>query len=232
MHSDNGMIEDLFSGDENVLRQWQEYVAPGAVILRGFAEECVPALFQSITELVSVAPFRHLRTPGGHVMSVSMTSCGDLGWMSDDLGYRYTATDPDSGKRWPPMPAPLRQLAYEAASAAGYHEFHPDACLINRYLPGARLTLHQDKNERDLSQPIVSVSLGLPAVFMFGGMSRAQTCRRYILTQGDVMVWGGDSRLNYHGILPLKNGVPPWPATECVRYNLTFRRVRSSGESA
>ncbi|MDI6948968.1 MULTISPECIES: DNA oxidative demethylase AlkB [unclassified Serratia (in: enterobacteria)] len=221
------MIEDLFSDDDSMVRQWEEKVAPGATILRGFAGDDTARLLGSISTIASMAPFRQLRTPGGHVMSVSMTSCGDLGWMSDEFGYRYTATDPDTGRSWPSMPDKFRQLAEMAAAAAGYPSFSPDACLINRYSPGARLTLHQDKNERDMSQPIVSVSLGLPAVFLFGGLSREQACARYILTQGDVMVWGGPSRLNYHGVLPLKGGIPPWPSTECVRFNLTFRRVRT-----
>lgn len=219
------MIEDLFANDESLPRQWQENLAPGAVILRGYATEYVPALFDMIMALSKAAPFRHLRTPSGHTMSVGMTNCGDLGWISDELGYRYTPTDPETGQLWPPMPALLRQLAEDASSAAGYSGFNPDACLINRYYPGSRLTLHQDKNERDMSQPIVSVSLGLPAMFLFGGLTREQACKRFPLTQGDVMVWGGPSRLNYHGVMPLKDAIPPSPAQESVRYNLTFRRV-------
>lgn len=200
-------------------------MSPGAVILRGYATDNAAQLLQEIATLTTEAPFRHLITPGGHRMSVGMTNCGDLGWISDESGYRYTATDPLTERPWPSMPTCFRLLAEQAATAAGYRDFSPDACLINRYTLGSRLTLHQDKNERDMTQPIVSVSLGLPATFLFGGSKRDAPCRRFPLVQGDVMVWGGPSRLYYHGVLPLKETVPPWPAQETVRYNLTFRRV-------
>lgn len=219
------MIEDLFADDDSLPRQWQEILAPGAVILRGYAGDCAGQLLETIASLAAVAPFRHLITPGGHRMSVGMTNCGTLGWVSDEFGYRYAATDPLTGRPWPLMPDHFRRLAEQAAKAAGYPHFSPDACLVNRYTPHARLTLHQDKNEHDLTQPIVSVSLGLPATFLFGGTQREHPCSRVSLTQGDVMVWGGESRLNYHGILPLKEALPPWPLREAVRYNLTFRRV-------
>ncbi|AOO59869.1 alpha-ketoglutarate-dependent dioxygenase (plasmid) [Raoultella ornithinolytica] len=219
------MIEDLFANDDSVPRQWREALCPGAVILRGFAADSTPQLFQEIAKVAALSPFRHLITPGGHRMSVGMTSCGSLGWMSDELGYRYTPADPLTGRPWPAMPPLFRQLAEEAAASAGYQGFHPDACLVNRYSPGARLTLHQDKNERDMTQPIVSVSLGLTATFVFGGAARGDPCRQFPLTQGDVMVWGNLARLNYHGVLPLKDALPPWPCREPVRYNLTFRRV-------
>lgn len=219
------MIEDLFADDDSLLRQWREVLSPGAVILRGYATDHVGQLLQEITTLVTQSPFRHLITPGGHRMSVAMTNCGMLGWVSDEFGYRYAATDPVTGNTWPPIPDCFRKLAEQAAEAAGYPHFSPDACLVNRYTPNARLTLHQDKNERDMTQPIVSVSLGLPATFLFGGTEREHPCRRFPLVQGDVMVWGGESRLNYHGVLPLKDVLPPWPVREAVRYNLTFRRV-------
>lgn len=219
------MIDDLFANDDSVSRQWREALSPGAVILRGFATDKTQQLLQDIGQLASLSPFRHLITPGGHRMSVGMTSCGTLGWMSDELGYRYTLTDPLTGRPWPAMPLLFRQLAEAAAASAGYPCFCPDACLVNRYSPGARLTLHQDKNERDMTQPIVSVSLGLAATFVFGGTERGDPCRRVPLIQGDVMVWGNESRLNYHGVLPLKDALPPWPCKESVRYNLTFRRV-------
>lgn len=219
------MIKDLFADDENLQRQWREELSPGAVILRGYATDNAEQLLQEIATLATQAPFRHLITPGGHRMSVGMTNCGPLGWISDELGYRYTPTDPLTKYPWPSMPVCFRLLAEQAAQAAGYTDFSPDACLVNRYTPGSRLTLHQDKNERDMTQPIVSVSLGLPAIFLFGGILREQPCRRFPLIQGDVMVWGGPSRLNYHGVLPLKDALPPWPCQETVRYNLTFRRV-------
>ncbi|MFZ4833717.1 DNA oxidative demethylase AlkB [Rouxiella sp. Mn2063] len=219
------MIEDLFADDDSVPRQWQESLTPGAVILRGFVLDTAPVLLQQIDAIASCAPFRHLVTPGGHVMSVGMTNCGLLGWVSDELGYRYSGIDPVSQAPWPLMPDIFRQLAVEAAAVAGFANFNPDACLINCYQPGSRLTLHQDKNERDFSQPIVSVSLGLPATFLFGGLQREDVCQRFPLVHGDVMVWGGPSRLRYHAVLPLKEGIPPWPLRDAVRYNLTFRRV-------
>ncbi len=219
------MIEDLFADDDSLPRQWQEALAPGALILRGYARDSAGQLLQNIASVAAIAPFRHLITPGGHRMSVAMTNCGALGWVSDEFGYRYAATDPLTGCSWPTIPDCFRKLAEQAAEAAGYPHFSPDACLINRYTPHARLTLHQDKNERDLMQPIVSVSLGLPATFLFGGTEREHPCHRFLLVQGDVMVWGRESRLNYHGVLPLKNALPPWPLREAVRYNLTFRRV-------
>lgn len=219
------MMEDLFANDESLPRQWQEILSPGAVILRGYALDRTAPLLKEIDALAKRSPFRHLITPGGHRMSVGMTNCGTLGWVSDELGYRYSATDPITGQTWPAMPDSFRTLAVQAAEAAGYPHFSPDACLINRYAPNARLTLHQDKNERDMTRPIVSVSLGLSATFLFGGLVRDAPCRRFPLVQGDVMVWGGESRLNYHGVLPLKETLPPWPARETVRYNLTFRRV-------
>lgn len=219
------MIQDLFANDDSLPQQWREELSPGAVILRGYAIDRIEQLLQAIVTLTDQAPFRHPITPGGHRMSVGMTNCGDLGWISDRSGYRYTATDPLTEHPWPPMPACFRLLAEQAAKAAEYRDFSPDACLVNRYAPGSRMTLHQDRNERDMTQPIVSVSLGLPATFLFGSSQRNHPCRRFPLVQGDVMVWGGPSRLNFHGVLPLKDALPPWPTQESVRYNLTFRRV-------
>jgi alkylated DNA repair protein (DNA oxidative demethylase) len=159
-------------------------------------------------------------TPGGQRMSVATTNCGALGWLSDRKGYRYGERDPETDKPWPPMPDAFRRIAIDAASAAGYGGFVPDACLINRYVPGTRLTLHQDRNERDFRQPIVSVSLGLPAVFLFGGLQRGDKAARIPLEHGDVAVWGGPSRLRFHGVLPLKGGL----GGDC-RFNLTFRKA-------
>jgi alkylated DNA repair protein (DNA oxidative demethylase) len=156
-------------------------------------------------------------------MSVAMTNCGTRGWVSDNTGYRYDAIDPESGKPWPRMPPVFMKLAQDAAASAGFENFQPDACLVNRYEPGSRLTLHQDKNECGFDAPIVSVSLGIPAVFLWGGLRRKDKPERLGLVHGDVMVWGGPARLRYHGVLPLKQG--GHPLTGGYRINLTFRRA-------
>ncbi|REE85260.1 DNA oxidative demethylase AlkB [Cupriavidus plantarum] len=201
-----------------------ETLAPGAVLLRRFARDDDDALLAAVRDVTDRAPWRHLVTPGGLRMSVAMTNCGSYGWVSDRTGYRYDPIDPDSGLPWPPMPAPFLSLARRAASAAGYDGFAPDACLINRYLPGTRLSLHQDRDEQDLGAPIVSVSLGLPATFLFGGLRRADRPTRIRLVHGDVVVWGGPSRLVFHGIAPLADGDHPVLGHE--RINLTFRKAR------
>ena len=187
-----------------------------AVLLRAFAPDETLA---RVVEIAAAAPFRHMITPGGFRMSVAMTNCGALGWVSDRNGYRYSPVDPETGLPWPPMPESFLRLASEAAASANFPAFVPEACLINRYAPGAKMSLHQDRDERDLSQPIVSVSLGLPAVFLFGGPSRKDPVKRIALEHGDVVVWGGPARLFYHGVMPLKEGVRPY------RFNLTFRRA-------
>lgn len=189
-------------------------------MLRGFALPCAEDLVREIEKIVASAPFRHMVTPGGQRMSVATTNCGALGWLSDRRGYRYGEHDPQSGKRWPPMPDAFLRIATRAASAAGYRDFLPDACLVNRYVPETRLSLHQDRNERDFRQPIVSVSLGLPAVFLFGGTKRSDKAARIPLEHGDVAVWGGASRLRFHGVMPLKAGL----GADC-RFNLTFRKA-------
>jgi alkylated DNA repair protein (DNA oxidative demethylase) len=200
-----------------------EPIADGAFLLRGYALEQVPELLTVVARVAAVAPFRHLVTPGGFRMSVAMTNCGSVGWVSDRRGYRYTTHDPLSNEAWPPMPPEFLSLAQNAARAAGFAGIEPDACLINRYEPGARLTLHQDKDENDYQAPIVSVSLGLPAVFLFGGLSRKDKQRRIPLAHGDVVVWGGPARLFHHGILPLKDGRHPILGHQ--RINLTLRRA-------
>ncbi len=212
-------MDSLFD-DEAAAR---EAIAEGATLLRGFATEAAPRLMSDLAKVVEAAPFRHMVTPGGFRMSVAMTNCGQAGWVSDAKGYRYDADDPMTGLAWPAMPVPFRQLAAVAAKEAGYEGFDADACLINRYEPGARLTLHQDRNERDYSAPIVSVSLGLPAVFLFGGASRKDRPRRMRLESGDIVVWGGAARLAYHGIASLKDG--EHPLTGRCRINLTFRKA-------
>ncbi len=201
----------------------REELATGAIFLRGFALRGEVALLDALGEVTRVAPFRHMVTPGGHRMSVAMTNCGALGWVSDRTGYRYDGIDPESGERWPAMPAPFLELATSAAVMASFSGFVPDACLINRYEPGAKLSLHQDKNERDFDAPIVSVSLGLPAVFLFGGMERGDKTRRIQVTHGDVVVWGGPSRLRYHGVMPLKQG--HHEVLGAKRVNITFRKA-------
>lgn len=198
-------------------------LVPGAALLRGFAITDERRLLRDLDDVVRAAPFRHMVTPGGFRMSVAMTSCGALGWISDRTGYRYVPLDPERGVAWPPMPASFRDLAKAAAARAGFLDFEPDACLVNRYEPSARLTLHQDKNERDFSAPIVSISLGLPAIFLFGGTERACPAERVPLSHGDVVVWGGPARLNYHGVLPLKEGHHPLLGAR--RINLTFRKA-------
>ncbi len=211
------MTLELFSDIESIP------LAAGAVVLRGFALKDETVLLSAVNDIVARAPFRHLVTPGGFRMSVAMTNCGSRGWVSDRKGYRYDSIDPESGKPWPKMPDVFKNLAREAAARADFAEFKPEACLINCYEPGARLTLHQDKDEHDYSQPIVSVSLGLPATFLFGGLARNDKQQRVPLVHGDVVVWGGPSRLRYHGVMPLKGG--HHPLTGGQRINLTFRRA-------
>ena len=194
----------------------------GIALLRGFADTAT--LMPLIGRIAERAPFRHLVTPGGQTMSVAMTNCGPLGWVSDRSGYRYDARDPLSGKAWPAMPAEFRDLALEAATRAGFPKFVPDACLVNRYAPGSRLTAHRDADEQDYAQPIVSVSLGLPASFAFYGLKRGGKGRSVALSDGDVLVWGGPSRLVYHAVRPIKPG--RHPVTGGYRYNLTFRHAR------
>lgn len=200
-----------------------EEFAPGAWLLRGFALDRQDSLLTRIDSIQAAAPFRHLITPGGFRMSVAMTNCGRLGWVSDRAGYRYEACDPLGGAPWPPMPSVFLELAQAAALAAEFPNFIPDACLLNRYEPGARLTLHQDKDERDFGAPIVSVSLGLPAVFLFGGDARTDPHRRVALHHGDVVVWGGPARLRHHGVLALKDGHHEVLGSR--RINLTFRKA-------
>ena len=216
------MTMSLFDGPANTAMS-EESLGPGATILRCFAVPEEAAILSAFQHVTATAPFRHMITPGGFRMSVAMTNCGALGWVSDRSGYRYDVIDPERSQPWPPMPDPFLSLATGAAAKAGFQNFVPDACLINRYEPGARLTLHQDKNELDYDQPIVSVSLGLPATFLFGGLKRADKTIRVQLRHGDVVVWGGPARLRYHGVLQLKEG--HHPLTGGHRINLTFRKA-------
>jgi alkylated DNA repair protein (DNA oxidative demethylase) len=209
--------------DSSLLPRSQEQLEQGAMLLRGFAAADAPALIDQVARIAQTAAFRHMVTPGGYTMSVAMTNCGRLGWVSDRSGYRYTSVDPDTGAPWPALPAAFFDLARLAASEAGFASYDPDACLINRYIPGAKLSLHQDRDEKDAWAPIVSVSLGLPAVFLWGGKRRADPVRRLHLESGDIVVWGGPARFVYHGVAPLKDG--QHPLTGAARINLTFRKV-------
>ena len=214
--------EELFDSSASKAAR-QEQLEPGALVLRAFALDEAPALLDAIQVVAQTAPFRHMTTARGLRMSVAMTNCGDAGWLSDHTGYRYDAIDPESNRHWPAIPDVFAQLAERAASVAGFKGFAPDACLINRYEPGTRLTLHQDRDEQDFAAPIVSVSLGLPATFLWGSAARAVRPRRVRLDHGDVVVWGGPARLNFHGIDTLREG--HHALTGSARFNLTFRRA-------
>jgi DNA oxidative demethylase len=202
----------------------REPIADGAVLLRGFAGPFEAELIAALRDIAEQAPFRHMSTPGGHQMSVAMTNCGNAGWVTDRTGYRYDGADPQSGKPWPAMPSSFQALAEQAAAEAGFAGFAPDACLINRYEPGARMSLHQDRDETDFGAPILSVSLGLPAIFLFGGLQRSDKTQRYRLQHGDIVVWGGPARLAFHGVAPLADG--EHALMGCQRINLTFRKAR------
>lgn len=216
-----GSTADLFASVPRP--QSREVLGSRAEVLRAFATHRAAALIVGVSQVSGGAPFRHLVTPGGYRMSVAMTNCGSCGWVSDTRGYRYDELDPLSGRPWPQMPDSFRELAAAAAAELGFAGFAPDACLINRYEPGTRLSLHRDSDEGDLSAPIVSVSLGLPAVFLWGGPKRSDRPRRVPLEHGDVVVWGGPSRLHYHGVLPIKEG--EHPLSGGCRLNLTFRKA-------
>jgi len=213
------LFEDaaLFQGER------RQELCTGAFVLRGFAFAEAPALYEAVGRVTARAPFRYMVTPGGFCMSVAMTNCGSYGWVSDSTGYRYDAIDPHGGQPWPEMPDLFMKLAQDAAAMAGFEKYVPDACLINRYDPGTRLSMHQDKNEHDREAPIVSISLGIPAVFLWGGLQRQDKRIRIPLFHGDVVVWGGPARFRYHGVLPIKE---EWHTlTGRCRINLTFRKV-------
>ena len=199
-------------------------LSEGVTVLRGLALPYFAAILAEVEKIMEVAPFRTMQVPGGGTMSVAMTNCGQAGWVTDLKGYRYATVDPETGRPWPEMPAPVRDLAVRAAEIAGFAGFRPDACLINRYEPGARMGLHQDRDELDRAAPIVSLSLGLPATFLFGGLRRSDPQTRISLCHGDVVVWGGLARMAYHGISPLKDGVHPDIGRQ--RLNLTIRKAR------
>jgi alkylated DNA repair protein (DNA oxidative demethylase) len=210
-------MADLFGADED-----KQELRPGMILLRNYADAA--ALLPHIEAIATAAPFRHMTTPGGYSMSVAMTCCGALGWVTDRTGYRYSPIDPDSGKPWPPLPQAFFDFAARLAEETGFGPFAPDSGLINRYSAGSRLTAHQDADERDYTQPVVSISLGLPATFFVNlGDTRAGKTRSVNLENGDVLIWGGPARLAYHGIRPLKPG--HHPLTGPYRINITLRRA-------
>jgi DNA oxidative demethylase len=210
---------DLF----NELKPNCQEIAKDTFLLKGFALTNEAIILTDLVAIISQSPLRHMATPMGFSMSAAMTNCGDLGWIADKNGYRYATLDPNTGKPWSAMPASFLALANQAAKQAEFANFKPDACLVNQYKVGASMGLHQDKNELDFTQPIVSVSLGIPATFQFGGLSRSDKPIKMLLTHGDIVVWGGDSRLKYHGIMPLKSNIHE--VLGPYRYNLTFRKA-------
>lgn len=214
------MQENLFDAGSLGL---QEAIAPGAWLLREFAASRAAEIMAAIQAISADNPFRQLQTPGGHRMSVGLCNAGRFGWHSDEAGYRYLTQNPATGRAWPAIPETLIKLAQSAAEAAGYPDFSPQACLINRYAPGAKMALHQDKDERNFAAPIVSISLGLPATFLWGGLQRKDRAQKLPLLHGDVLVWGGPSRLRFHGVAPIIAG--QHPLTGALRFNLTLRRV-------
>lgn len=215
------MQPSLFDDPQQPSRR--EALGEQTFVLRGFALPWLDDLLPALREVLKAAPFRRMETPGGRKMSVALSNCGPLGWSTDAKGYRYVSDDPLTGQPWPALPDALRTLARQAAAAAGFEDFSPDACLLNRYVPGARMSLHQDRDERDYAAPIVSVSLGLAAMFQLGGLQRSDRAVRVPLLHGDVMVWGGVDRLRFHGVLPLKEGVHPVMGPQ--RINFTLRKA-------
>ncbi|OYQ30980.1 alpha-ketoglutarate-dependent dioxygenase AlkB [Pseudomonas mandelii] len=212
---------DLFADAEPEQEPRREQIGEQSCVLRGFALSRLDRLLPALEAVLTAAPFRQMITPGGFTMSVALSSCGTWGWTTDRSGYQYTRNDPQTGRPWPEMPDVFFELAQAAAREAGFADFVPDSCLINRYVPGAKMSLHQDKNEGSYAAPIVSVSLGLPAMFLFGGFERSDKSQRIPLLHGDIVVWGGVDRLRYHGVLPIKDGHHPRLGEQ--RINFTFR---------
>lgn len=217
---------DLFADHEPVQQARAEQIGEQSWVLRGFALPQVDQLLSELDPLIAAAPLRHMVTPGGFSMSVGTSSCGRLGWVTDRRGYRYSSVDPHSGLPWPALPTVFADLARAAAEKAGFADFLPDSCLINQYVPGAKMSLHQDKDEKAYAAPIVSLSLGLPAMFLFGGFERSDKCQRIPLLHGDMVIWGGVDRLRFHGVLPIKPGHHPRLGER--RINLTFRVAGSA----
>jgi alkylated DNA repair protein (DNA oxidative demethylase) len=214
---------DLFADDAPQLTA-TEQIGPQSFVFRGLALPLIDRLLPALEAVLTRAPFRNMITPGGYTMSVALSSCGQFGWTTDRSGYQYTRLDPHTGQPWPPMPDVFMELAQSAAQAAGFADFIPDACLINRYIPGAKLALHQDKDERGYEWPVVSVSLGIPAMFLFGGHARSDATQKVPLFHGDVVVWGGEDRLRYHGVMPIRQAEHSQLGEQ--RINFTFRKAR------
>ena len=217
------MTLDLFADEDLQQPARLQSISEQGFVLRGFALPWAEALLQALAGVLIQSPFRHMQTPGGFTMSARLSSCGELGWTSDCNGYSFSPVDPLRNQPWPAMPDTFLALAEAAAGAAGFEHFVPDACLINCYVPGAKMSLHQDKNERSLEAPIVSISLGLPAVFQFGGFERSDPAQRISLFHGDIVVWGGVDRLRYHGVLPIQPGQHPVLGEQ--RINITLRKA-------
>ena len=218
------MMDDLFQDQPPDLPERQA-LGPESWLLRHTLQTTACHLMADIHTLTATHPFQHMVTRGGHTMSVATSSYGSYGWVSDaQKGYRYASSNIETGQPWPPIPAHWLALATALAEKAGFNGFHPDSALINRYAVGARMGLHQDRDEATLAWPIVSLSLGLPARFMFGGKQRQAPVKDFTLLHGDVVVWGGADRLRFHGIRPLKAG--HHSLTGPYRYNITFRRVQ------
>ncbi|QBJ77159.1 DNA oxidative demethylase AlkB [Aquitalea sp. USM4] len=215
------MQTDLF-GDASLFPS-QQQLAEGVCLLSGQANSMMSAIWQAVEDVLRQAPLRQMQTPGGHTMSVAMSNCGELGWVSDRHGYRYSRLDPQSGRPWPAMPEVLQELARIWAAAAGFDNFVSNACLINCYQAGSKMSLHQDRDERDFAHPILTLSLGLPARFMLGGLQRKDPYRKLLLQHGDVLVFGGPARLCFHGIMPLADGEHALLGKR--RISLTFRRA-------
>ncbi|MFG6203146.1 DNA oxidative demethylase AlkB [Pseudomonas retamae] len=220
------MQPDLFADHEPIQQARAEQIGEQAWVLRGFALPEVDQLLSALDSVLAAAPLRHMITPGGFSMSVGTSSCGGLGWITDRKGYRYSSVDPLSGLTWPALPSVFAELARTAATQAGFTDFAADSCLINQYVPGAKMSLHQDKDEKAYAAPIVSLSLGLPAMFLFGGFERSDKCQRIPLLHGDMVIWGGVDRLRFHGVLPIKPGYHPRLGER--RINLTFRVAGSA----
>jgi alkylated DNA repair protein (DNA oxidative demethylase) len=213
------LFEDLPRGNAEVVG-----LGDGAALMPGLALSREAGMLHEIRRIAAASPFRRMVTPGGHMMSVAMTNCGEVGWVTDRRGYRYEPQDPVTGGAWPRMPDMFADFAKDAAAKLGFANFRPDCCLVNRYQPDAKMSLHRDTDEADAFQPIVSVSLGVPAVFLWGGLARAERPRRIGLASGDVVAWGGPARFVYHGIAPLAHGHHDLTGT--LRFNLTFRTAR------
>lgn len=204
-------------------------IAEGAVLLRGWAAVNDAQWLAAVRQVLAQQPFQAAYTASGLPMSVRTSNCGSWGWAASRSGYGYTRSDPDSGRPWPEMPIFLKLQAQALASAAGYLAFDPDVCLINSYELGAKMGLHHDADEKDKAAPIVSVSLGLPCTFVWGGLQRSDPVRSFALEHGDVLVWGGASRMVFHGVRPLRAGQHHLLGAQ--RWNLTFRMVRAAYEA-